>query len=435
MNVLWLNAGLLLPLDKGGKLRTWHLMRQLAKRHDISYVSFADPDARPADLDGMREVCRSLDTIPRCDRPKGTWRFYVDAARYIPQPVPYAIAKYRSTAYRRRVRDLLGQKRFDVIVCDFLVPLVNLPEDLPCPVVLFTHNVEAEIWRRHAATAVSPVTRVLLRQQWRRMGRFEARALARCELVLTVSPADVATFSRLYPAAARRRMHVVHTGVDTEYFSPSPAPTRPAHLVFTGSMDWLPNEDAMRYFVDEVLPRIQAVEPAATLSIVGRDPTPAVWRLSNHTGVEVTGRVDDVRPEIARSQVYVVPLRIGGGTRLKIFEAMAMGRAVVSTTIGAEGLPVTPNRDIVIADEADAFARAVVDLIRNHDRRRRIEAAARQLVVDRYDWCAVAHGLDQSLTSVAVGPAGAHLSPLPARPAILPTASGLDNIGQHQEPG
>ena len=160
-----------------------------------------------------------------------------------------------------------------------------------------------------------------------------------------------------------------------------------------------------------------------------------MWRLSNHTGVEVTGRVDDVRPEIARSQVYVVPLRIGGGTRLKIFEAMAMGRAVVSTTIGAEGLPVTPNRDIVIADEADAFARAVVDLIRNHDRRRRIEAAARQLVVDRYDWCAVAHGLDQSLTSVAVGPAGAHLSPLPARPAILPTASGLDNIGQHQEPG
>ncbi len=342
MNVLWLNAGLLLPLDKGGKLRTWHLMRQLARRHHISYLSFADPTATPGDLDGMLDVCRRLDTVPRRDPPKGTWRFRLDAARYIPQRVPYAIAKYRSASYRRRVSDLLRQRRFDVIVCDFLVPLVNLPEDLPYPTVLFTHNVEAEIWRRQAATAANPVARALLRQQWRRMARFERRALARCDLVLAVSHADVDTFSRLYHGAARRPMHVVQTGVDTEYFSPGAAPPRPAHLVFTGSMDWLPNEDAMRYFVHEILPRIRAVEPSVTLSIVGRDPTSTVQQLADHAaGIEVTGRVNDVRPDIERSQVYVVPLRIGGGTRLKIFEAMAMGRAVVSTTIGAEGLPVT----------------------------------------------------------------------------------------------
>jgi sugar transferase (PEP-CTERM/EpsH1 system associated) len=434
MNVLWLNAGLLLPLDKGGKLRTWHLMRHLARRHHISYLSFADPSASAATLDGMLDVCRSLETVPRRDPPKGTWRFRLDAARYIPQRVPYAIAKYRSAAYRQRVSDLVRHKRFDVIVCDFLVPLVNLPEDLPCPTVLFTHNVEAEIWRRHAATAAHPLTRTLLRQQWGRMVRFEGRALARCDLVLAVSHADVATFSRLYAGAARRPMHVVQTGVDTEYFSPRPAPPRPAHLVFTGSMDWLPNEDAMLHFVHDVLPRIRAVEPSVTLSIVGRDPTPTVRQLADHAGIEVTGRVDDVRPDIARSRLYVVPLRIGGGTRLKIFEAMAMGRAVVSTTIGAEGLPVTSGRDIVIADGPDAFARAVVDLIRDHDRRRRIEAGARQLVVDGYDWCAAAQNLEQALTTVACEPAGASLSLRMERSAMLPAAPAINNIGKNQGP-
>ncbi len=433
MNVLWLNAGLLLPLDKGGKLRTWHLMRQLARRHHISYLSFADPTATPGDLDGMLDVCRRLDTVPRRDPPKGTWRFRLDAARYIPQRVPYAIAKYRSASYRRCLSDLLRHRRFDVIVCDFLVPLVNLPEDLPYPTVLFTHNVEAEIWRRQAATAVNPVARALLRQQWRRMARFERRALARCDLVLAVSHADVDTFTRLYHGAARRPMHVVQTGVDTEYFSPDAAPPRPAHLVFTGSMDWLPNEDAMRHFVHEILPRIRAVEPSVTLSIVGRDPTSTVQQLADHAaGIEVTGRVNDVRPDIARSQVYVVPLRIGGGTRLKIFEAMAMGRAVVSTTIGAEGLPVTSGRDIVIADGPDAFSRAVVDLIRNQERRRRIEAAARQLVVDRYDWCAVAHDLEQALTTVAGAAAGPSLSPRMERRAIEPAGTALGNIGRNQ---
>ena len=163
-------------------------------------------------------------------------------------------------------------------------------------------------------------------------------------------------------------------------------------------MDWLPNEDGMLYFVREILPRIREAEPDATLSIIGRAPTPAVKRLADEAGIEVTGRVDDVRPHIAAGAIYIVPLRIGGGTRLKIFEAMAMGKAVVSTTIGAEGLPVTPGHDIVIADEPAEFARSVVDLIRDDAARRRIETAARQLVVERYDWSAVAQDFEHALT-------------------------------------
>jgi sugar transferase (PEP-CTERM/EpsH1 system associated) len=402
MKILWLNAGLLLPLDKGGKLRTWHLMRHLARRHDLTYVSFSDPGERPEDRAGMGEVASQLVTIPRRDSPKGTAAFYMDAGRYVVDSVPYAVAKYRAAAYKDAVLRLLRETAFDAIVCDFLPPVVNLPERLPCPTILFTHNVEAEIWRRHADNAANPVSRFLLGQQWRRMLRFERNALARFDLVLAVSNADRQTFARLYPGALNRPAHVVQTGVDTTFFAPVPADStlRRAHLVFTGSMDWLPNEDGMLYFVRDILPRIRQVEPETTLSIIGRAPTPAVKRLADQPGIEVTGRVDDVRPHIASGSVYVVPLRIGGGTRLKIFEAMAMGKAVVSTTVGAEGLPVTHGQDVLIADEPARFAQAVVHMIRDVDDRRRLEGAARQLVVDKYDWSAVAADFEAALERV-----------------------------------
>jgi sugar transferase (PEP-CTERM/EpsH1 system associated) len=401
MKLLWLNAGLLLPLDKGGKLRTWHVMRHLAARHHITYLSFEDSTQTAADRAGMREVCAQLETVPRTDPVKGTWRFYADAAGYLIDPAPYAVAKYRSAAYRARLEALLARDRFDAIVCDFLPPVVNLPDRLPCPSIVFTHNVEAEIWRRHAEQAANPVSRLLLTQQWRRMLRFEAAALARFDRVLAVSEADDRTFARLYPNSLQAPVHVVQTGVETDYFTPSAVASERTHMVFTGSMDWLPNEDGMTYFCREILPRIRQAEPDATLSIVGRAPTPAVRKLAEIPGVEVTGRVDDVRPHIARGAVYVVPLRIGGGTRLKIFEAMSMAKAVVSTTVGAEGLPVTNGRDIEIADEPARFAQAVVRLMRDEVTRRSLELAARTLVVERYDWSAVAHDFEHALAGAA----------------------------------
>ncbi len=398
MKILWLNSGLLLPLNKGGRLRSWHLMRQLAARHDISYLSFTDPAQTAADREGMQAVTSQLVTIPRNDPAKGTPRFYVDTAKYVFDGAPYAVAKYRSDAFRQQVAHLLSTGRFDALVCDFLPPVVNLPDHVPCPSILFTHNVESEIWRRHADHAANPASRFLLTQQWRRMLRFEEQALARFDLVLAVSEADRCTFERLYPDALKQPAHVVQTGVDTSYFAPVPTPGKgPAHLVFTGSMDWLPNEDAMLYFAREMLPLIRQAEPDTTLSIIGRAPTPAVRRLADEAGITVTGRVDDVRPHVAEGSVYVVPLRIGGGTRLKIFEAMSMAKAVVSTTIGAEGLPVNTGHNIVIADEPAAFAQAVVELIRNPDARRRMELEARRLVVNRYDWSAVAGDFEDAL--------------------------------------
>ncbi len=408
MRILWLNAGLLLPLDKGGKLRTWHLMRHLAERHEITYLSFADPATTPAQREGMRDVCAHLRVIPRTDPAKGSLAFYTGAAGRILDPLPYAAGKYRSAEYRARVDDLLVTGRFDLVVCDFLVPAVNLPRRLPCPSVLFTHNVEAEIWRRHYERQRDPVRRFLFRQQWQRMLRFEADTASRFDLVLAVSGADRLTLQRLYANRLKAPVFTVATGVDTTFFAPRPAAdVAPRHLVFTGSMDWIPNEDAMTHFCHDILPLIRTQEPAVTLSIVGRAPTPAVLRLADIPGVHVTGGVDDVRDHIARAAVYVVPLRIGGGTRLKIFEAMGMARAVVSTTVGAEGLPVTNGQDVVIADDPDRFAASVVSLLRGPAQRVQLERAARRLVVERYDWSAVAGQLEEALVTAARKPAAA----------------------------
>jgi sugar transferase (PEP-CTERM/EpsH1 system associated) len=403
MRILWLKTDLLLPLDKGGRLRTWHLMRHLARRHEITYVAFASPGEDPRHIAGMREVAASVETIPRLEVQKASPRFFANVAWHLADPLPYAVGQYRSRQYRRTVERLLATNQFDLVVSDFLPPIVNLPSDLPCPAVLFTHNVESEIWRRHAETATGTIRRFLYGTQYRRMLAFEGQALRRFDGLLAVSDADRETFARLYPGVDAREIHVVRTGVDTDYFAPAPSAPDSVELVFTGSMDWLPNEDGMLWFCREILPLVHAQMPAVTVSIVGRAPTPAVKKLAEQRGVRVTGRVDDVRPYMSEAAVFVVPLRIGGGTRLKIFEAMAMAKAVVSTTVGAEGLPVTHGRDVVLADSVEHFADAVLHLIRDVSARRQLESAGRALVAEHFDWSAVARDLDHALSQSASG--------------------------------
>jgi glycosyltransferase involved in cell wall biosynthesis len=221
--------------------------------------------------------------------------------------------------------------------------------------------------------------------------------------VLTVSDVDRLTFHQLYAGEFQAPTTVVPTGVDTTYFQPAPCVSpRPLHLVFVGSMDWLPNEDAMTSFCRDVLPLIRAQMPEVTLSIVGRDPTSAVQRLADGARVVVTGRVEDVRPALHEAAVSIVPLRIGGGTRLKIFESMAAGTPVVSTTIGAEGLPGEPGRHLLIANEPAAFAAAVVSLLGDRTRRAAMATAARAFVVRHFDWSAVAEHLERALLDTTI---------------------------------
>jgi sugar transferase (PEP-CTERM/EpsH1 system associated) len=401
MRILWLKSEPLLPLDKGGRLRTWHLLRHLARVHQLTYLSFGDTAMDSTSVGDMSHVAERVITIKRRERPKGSIGFYVDVGAHLASPLPYAVGTYRSTAFRETIAHLLEQQPFHLVVCDFLAPAVNVPPALPCASVLFTHNVESEIWRRHAETHSGRITHGLYDTQYRRMLAYEDCALQRFDGILTVSDADRETFTRLYPDARVKPMWVIPTGVDTDYFAPVAASAAAdPRLVFTGSMDWLPNEDAMRFFCQDVLPLIRAQEPRTRLSIVGRAPTPAVRALADEH-IEVTGTVADVRPYMRKASVYVVPLRIGGGTRLKIFEAMAMGQAVVSTTIGAEGLPVVDGEHLLIADEPRALAAAVVSLLRDPRRRQSLAEAARTFVVDHYGWSSAADVLDAALTQCA----------------------------------
>jgi glycosyltransferase involved in cell wall biosynthesis len=269
------------------------------------------------------------------------------------------------------------------------------------------------IWERHAQVAAHLVKKAYMREQWRRMRRHEAAECRRFDHVIAVSPQDAEVFRRDFGV---RSVTDVPTGVDTEYFRPSGREARlPHELVFTGSMDWLPNEDAILWFAAEILPRVRARVPGATLTVVGRNPTPAVRALDGAGGVTVTGSVPDVRPYIERAAAFVVPIRIGGGTRLKIYEAMAMGRAVVSTAVGAEGLPVRDGVDAVLADAPDAFADAVVALLTDPARAEAVGREAAAMVRARYGWDAVtARFAADCEAAVAARRAPADLRPRPA---------------------
>jgi glycosyltransferase involved in cell wall biosynthesis len=243
------------------------------------------------------------------------------------------------------------------------------------------------------------VRKALFALEWRKLRSREANACRRADLTIAVSEEDRKRLTGLAPGAATA---AIPTGVDTQYFHPNGRPTIPVRLVFSGSMDWQPNEDAVIYFGEAILPRIRARAPDVSFTVVGRNPSQRLRDVAARTGIAVTGTVDDVRPFLDEAAVYVVPLRAGSGTRLKIFEALAMAKPVVSTTVGAEGLSITPGRDIVLADDPEEFAGAVLALLDDPERRRALGEAGRTLVRERYSWEQVAREFEQCCERAAV---------------------------------
>jgi polysaccharide biosynthesis protein PslH len=313
---------------------------------------------------------------------------------------PYSITKYCLPEVRRRLRALLEQESYDVILCDFIFAAGVIPWDWPSPKVLFTHNVEAAIWRRHYEVASNPIWKAISWREWRKMEAAERWYLRLADRALTVSEADRDAFACFLDLG---KLTVIPTGVDVDYFQPMLVEENANSLVFTGSMDWLPNEDAILYFVDAILPLIKQQLPEVSLEVVGRSPSRKLQALAEtEKSVRLTGWVEDIRPFVARGAACIVPLRIGGGTRLKIFEAMAMKKAVISTSVGAEGLPVSSGENILLADTPNDFADSVVSVLRDPSRRQRLGAAARTLVQENYSWPRVAETFARTLHDAAV---------------------------------
>jgi glycosyltransferase involved in cell wall biosynthesis len=400
MRMLVLSGRLFYPATTGGTTRSSRLFERLARHHDITIVSFRTPGDSPESLEMMRACCNRLETVTWSESRKGSPRFFAEVAANILSPKAFTIAKYDSRDMRARIDELVRTGGYDVLVADFLQPSTNMLGTRFFPKVLFQHNVESVIRRRQFDAARNPLLKAYLYWDWVRLKRFEARAARTFDHCIMVSEQDRRTMQELYGVTSTT---AIPTGVDVEYFQPREPAAPGHHLVFTGSMDWFPNDDAMQYFAGTILPIIRR-ELDVTFWIVGRNPPDTVRRLAEtQPDIRVTGTVDDVRPFMDRAGVYVVPLRIGGGTRIKIFEAMAMAKAVVSTSIGAEGLPVTNGRDIMLEDEPARFAAQVVRLLKDCAERRRLGEAARALVVERYTWDVAARRFAEICERVRAG--------------------------------
>lgn len=404
MRILWLKTELLHPVDKGGKIRTYQMLKELKREHHITYLTLDDGTADREAREKSVEYCHELVCVPHDIREKFTAGFYADLALNVISSLPYAIRKYQSTEMRRLIDEHVKAQRADIVVCDFLAPAVNMPPGLNCPAVLFQHNVEAMIWQRHYEVQSNSVKKFYLREQWQKMRSFERDACRGFDAVVAVSEEDRETMKRDY---ALEHVYDVPTGVDIEFFRQNDAVVAEDYsLVFTGSMDWLPNEDAIRYFTEQIMPLIRTELPAVKLTVVGRNPYPSLVALSkSDSAIIVTGRVDDVRPYMDRAAAYVVPVRIGGGTRLKIFEAMAMEKPVVSTSVGAEGLPVRDGVELMLADTPEAFAKSVVTVLSDRNLAKRLGEQAGAEVRKRFGWARVAEAFAAICEQVSSKPA------------------------------
>lgn len=391
MKILWLKSELLHPVDKGGKIRTYQMLKHLKKQHDITYLSLVSHSEPNESFELASQYCNRLVSVPWSESERHSARFYRDLAFNLFSPFPFAIEKYRSVEMQRAIEREITENDFDVVVCDFLVPSINLPLECPIATVLFQHNVESLIWQRHYQTQTSKIKKAFFHSQWQKMLHYEATTCRRFDAVAAVSVADRDMMREQFGLS---EVYDVPTGVDIDYFTPQGSERDPFNLVFTGSMDWMPNEDAIIYFVEEILPRISHSIPGVTLTVVGRNPSKRLQSLASaNRQILVTGRVSDVRPYIDRASAYIVPIRVGGGTRLKIYEAMAIGKPVISTTIGAEGLPVRDGEELLIADSAQDFAQAVIRSLTDEAFAAAISEQAQHTVCEQFGWNRAADAL------------------------------------------
>lgn len=392
MRILWVKAGKLLPVDTGGKIRSFNILKKLARTNAVTTLSYYG-GAQDSNYEAaLAKELPGAHCIPTA-APEGGLAQGFDYLRRLPSSAPYAVTKFTNPKVVQTLRGWLSANRFDVAVCDFLSASLNFPTQLPLPCVLFQHNVESSLWTRMAKTETSPVRKMSYKIEAGKMERYEREALRRFHHIIAVSETDRQQMLAMGPSCS---ISVVPTGVDTEKYQVFPSASGdPPRIVFTGSMDWEPNIDAMEWFCREIWPTIVLQFPQATFQIVGRNPHPRVKQLACAT-VEVTGTVPSVADYLRDAAVVIVPLRIGGGTRLKIFEAMAMGKALVSTTIGAEGLDVTSGENCILADDPSSFGDSILTLLSDVQLRRKYEKAAAALAA-RYDWSNIARQFEEVL--------------------------------------
>jgi glycosyltransferase involved in cell wall biosynthesis len=380
------------PATDGGRIAIYELVRHMTARgHQAAFLGFGSPQA--AD-----ELCAHAGLLWAKAIPHDTTTNPVSALGNLFSPLPYTASKYKSSAMSDAIRSALQEELFDLVQLEntHMAHYLGLVQRNNKPAVLRLHNVESLLAERYARTVPPPLSWYVA-LQFRRMRWFEARACEQASLCLAITEEDAGRIRRMAPNA---QVAVSPAGVDLERFSPKLMSEEPGTVVYVGALNWPPNADSVRWFRTEIWPRILKEEPNARWIVVGKDPPSDIVRWPEEDrSITVTGFVEDVRPDLNRASVVVVPLRSGGGMRLKILEAMASGKAVVSTPLGAEGIPARNGEEILLAPPDRTFAVEVVRLLRQGAERKRIGKAARAWV-ERYGWNRVAEALERDYSAL-----------------------------------
>lgn len=413
------------PLDTGAKLRNYHLARVLAERADITLLAFSENDEQKAESSNSHpQHFYQRMILVRRDQGYTFSKIVRGAVGSTPLPV----LNYTTNAMKQQLARILDKDDFDIVQIESIhlaayLPIIRAAKNRPL-VICDWHNVESELMWRYSERETNLLRRAYAQKTSRQMSRLERRALDEFDAHIVVSRRDGERLLEQNPDA---RLFVIENGVDTSSYMdaqleeahaawlarPDNSPTNSSmprnessserakrRIAFVGSMDYHANVDGVVNFAEEIWPLLRQQMPDLIFTIVGRDPAPEVLELAAMQGIEVTGTVADVRPYYYEMLAAIIPLRVGGGSRLKILEAMAAGVPVISTTLGAEGLDVEDGRNIIIAETGDEFCRAVTSIAQDDEQRRKLIEAGRALVHERYDWSRLGTMLFESYKSL-----------------------------------
>ena len=394
LKILFISSYFCLPPATGSRIRTMHLLKSLAAKHRVTYLAFADDDNQRQNVEAARALCCDVKVVFREHRYSP-----VDLLKGLVLSTPFTVLNFHHPEMTALAAAAQHSGDYDLVHAEGLHAAQYVDLSLPIPRVLSTHAVEWTIVQRFAKTTTNPLKRLYATLTYRKLRRYEGQMYGKFDRTILVMEEERELASEMSPGA---KLVVIPNGVNMQEYQPDPAVVEePLTLVFCGVMDSRSNVDAVLYFVREILPLIRRDVPEVKLRLVGQRPVPAIQRLGEQPGIEVTGFVPDVKPLVQSSTVAVIPLRIGGGSRLKILEALALNRAVVSTTFGAEGLDLQDGEHLVFADSPAAFASATVALLRDPERRATLAAAGRQRVEEMYDWKAITAALPQLYETLA----------------------------------
>ncbi len=395
MRILVLDEEFPFPPNTGKRIRSFSLISRLGKNHEVTYLAYGEYGSlasRALDVVNLKTTAVA-DVKPDKFGPL----FYLRLAANLLSNLPYIVTSHYSDLFKNEFVKQVDKLKPDLILCEW-TPYAKFAEDIKyIPRVVSAHNVESRIWRRYHETEKNPAKKWYIARQVEKLERFEKETFASFEGIVAVSQSDACEINQICPEA---RVEVVDNGVDLDYFNHQPQKLDKNALVFVGSMDWRPNQDAVTYFVKEIFTLIRQKKPEAHAIFVGRKPPEFIRAYNDIDGIEVTGSVNDIRPYVHSSAVYIVPLRIGGGTRLKILDAMAMHKPIVSTVVGAEGLDVTDGENILLAKTAQNFADQVVRLMEDKALQEKLAINGRELVEAKYGWDSLAAKLENFLTEV-----------------------------------